>query len=811
MIKNSFFIKTTLALLLVVSNMVFGQLNLKVGNNPTSISSCAVLELESTTKGLLLPRLSNTAITAMTSPINGMMVYDTDSNCIRAYENGSWSICFSNGVNGTSNGTAVITSCSLGSSSGSLIVGTAATGTQQGITVTVGTAGTYSIVTDTVNGVTFSASGTFTTTGSQTITLEASGTPTVSGTPTFTPNTTTGCSFTKTINDPSTNGTAVYTYSDCSYGSAGIMTAGNLVPDNVSQTLQVNVTTIGNYSISATSNGVTFAALGSFTETGSQTIFLDATGTPVAFGTFIYVLNTTPSCNFNRAVVANPTSNGSAVIANLACASGAGTLATNNSASSVTQTITFSVTTAGTYTIATNTVNGITFSGSGALTAGTTSLLLTATGTPTAAGTSTFVLNTTPSCSFSRTIIQGLPVGITLSAISPYFVVSINDQDYLPYTAPTGVATLTTPQAANGTNETTTLDILGSISTTGVTINIPYTATSSVALPAFSQTISIGAGYTNDNASRSLTLSYSAASLSAGSGTISATLKALGGTLNLKKLDIQTGIGSDNLGVLFGQFTYVTNSSGSTTTFELRDIALIPDRNINADANHVMFYMPITGPDGNIWLNNNLGADYANTAKAVFNPAQQATSASDYKAYGSLIQHGRNTGGHELVNWTGSAACTYSYAITATRASVITPTSNLFIVSNDGTIIPQYDWLSFLIDTPWQGVLSVNNPCPIGYRLPTTAEFTTLIASSPAISNSATAYTSGLKFTLGAGGGGRGSNSAPTSAGSIGNYWTSTKYQTGSTASGSLRLTASAATISGGAKHSGYSVRCIKD
>jgi hypothetical protein len=56
------FKKIIIVVVLLISSLVFGQLNLKVGNNPTSINSCAVLELESTTKGLLLPRLSNTAI-----------------------------------------------------------------------------------------------------------------------------------------------------------------------------------------------------------------------------------------------------------------------------------------------------------------------------------------------------------------------------------------------------------------------------------------------------------------------------------------------------------------------------------------------------------------------------------------------------------------------------------------------------------------------------------------------------------------------------------------------------------------------------
>jgi uncharacterized protein (TIGR02145 family) len=62
------------------------------------------------------------------------------------------------------------------------VQGTSATG---GATVTleasVTTAGTYTVFTNTVNGVTFSASGTFAGTGNQTVTLTATGTPTLAG------------------------------------------------------------------------------------------------------------------------------------------------------------------------------------------------------------------------------------------------------------------------------------------------------------------------------------------------------------------------------------------------------------------------------------------------------------------------------------------------------------------------------------------------------------------------------------------------------------------------------------------------------
>ncbi len=170
--------------------------------------------------------------------------------------------------------------------------------------------------------------------------------------------------------------------------------------------------------------------------------------------------------------------------------------------------------------------------------------------------------------------ISPVPGNITLSAIGPYFLASVYDQDYLPYTAPTVAASLATAQAANGTNESFTLNVQGSLTTAGVTLKIPYTVvTATVSLPAFSQTINVPASYTQDGIARDVTFSYGAASLAVGSGTINATLQAVGGTLNAKKLDIQTGIGNDYLGWLLAQFTYATSSSGGTANFDFRSIA----------------------------------------------------------------------------------------------------------------------------------------------------------------------------------------------------------------------------------------------
>ncbi|WP_412464288.1 beta strand repeat-containing protein [Flavobacterium mekongense] len=75
---------------------LYATAQVKVGDNPTTISPGAALEIESTNKGLVIPRVANTA--AITSPTNGMLVYDLSSNCVKFYENGVWSNCISTGT-----------------------------------------------------------------------------------------------------------------------------------------------------------------------------------------------------------------------------------------------------------------------------------------------------------------------------------------------------------------------------------------------------------------------------------------------------------------------------------------------------------------------------------------------------------------------------------------------------------------------------------------------------------------------------------------------------------------------------------------
>jgi hypothetical protein len=157
----------------------------------------SVLELKSTTKGFLPPRLTTAQRNAIVSPASGMMIYNNEKNCLEWYNGVVWyNGC---GTQESSGGSAVISGYANTSiSSGILTVGTAATGVSQTITATVTTIGTYFIKAS-ANGVIFTKSGTFITTGAQDIVLTATGTPIVAATSNFVLTTTPNYTFNRSV------------------------------------------------------------------------------------------------------------------------------------------------------------------------------------------------------------------------------------------------------------------------------------------------------------------------------------------------------------------------------------------------------------------------------------------------------------------------------------------------------------------------------------------------------------------------------------------------------------------------------------
>ena len=165
------------------------------------------------------------------------------------------------------------------------------------------------------------------------------------------------------------------------------MTANNKVE------MTVNVNTAGTYSINGTTvNGVSFNANGTFANPGIQNIFLTATGTPIAAGTFNYpITNGATNCSFSityTTVITNATFALSGSPGNCTGAVISGTYAAGTALTASNKAvINVNVTSPGNYSIATTTVNGISFSASGTFNiTGPQQVTLTGTGTPTAAG-----------------------------------------------------------------------------------------------------------------------------------------------------------------------------------------------------------------------------------------------------------------------------------------------------------------------------------------------------------------------------------------------------------------------------------------
>ncbi|TVR81827.1 MAG: hypothetical protein EA412_02385 [Chitinophagaceae bacterium] len=63
----------------------------KVGDNPSVVNPAAIFEMESSDKGFLLPRLSESERDAMVPPITaGLIIFNTDSDCLEVFNGTAW-------------------------------------------------------------------------------------------------------------------------------------------------------------------------------------------------------------------------------------------------------------------------------------------------------------------------------------------------------------------------------------------------------------------------------------------------------------------------------------------------------------------------------------------------------------------------------------------------------------------------------------------------------------------------------------------------------------------------------------------------
>jgi uncharacterized protein (TIGR02145 family) len=207
----------------------------------------------------------------------------------------------------------------------------------------------------------------------------------------------------------------------------------------------------------------------------------------------------------------------------------------------------------------------------------------------------------------------------------------------------------------------------------------------------------------------------------------------------------------------------------------------------------------VTSTTGKIWMDRNLGA------------SRVATGSADIQSYGSLFQWGRGADGHQCVNrFSGDGVTTSINSTVGATSATDVPGNANFITINSGN----NDWRSPQNDNLWQGVNGINNPCPTGYRLPTSTELdaerisggTGFWGTGSQQNNAAGAFASLLKLPMA---GYRGSsNGSLDNVGSNGYYWSST---VSGTVASYLYFSSGSASMDPNYRARGFSVRCLKD
>jgi uncharacterized protein (TIGR02145 family) len=235
-----------------------------------------------------------------------------------------------------------------------------------------------------------------------------------------------------------------------------------------------------------------------------------------------------------------------------------------------------------------------------------------------------------------------------------------------------------------------------------------------------------------------------------------------------------SGIGFANFVLNLGGQT--CGLSRSVTTAQ---VSVYPPESIFCGAQTAV--VPVTNPaTGKTWMDRNLGA------------SRPATSLTDSQSYGDLYQWGRRSDGHQCRN---SSTTTF-------QSTSNSPEYGLFIIQGQN-----YDWRNPKNDGLWQGLNGINNPCPSGYRIPTSSEWRAEI-NSWIPKNQNAAINSILKLPTAGYRNGVTSNIQSTTTGS---YWSSGVR--GSLSLSEVMEFGSNFAVSDGIfyRFNGLSVRCIKD
>jgi uncharacterized protein (TIGR02145 family) len=168
----------------VVNGANFYNNGAGLGVGTIAPDASSLLDVSSTSKGLLAPRMTVTQRNAIVNPANGLIIFNTTSGCPNYYNNGNWSEWCGSVVN------PLITTLSCGTASltGSLTSNQAANAVSVSVPYSGGNGAQYSAQSITSTGVTgliATLSVGYFAAGAGNLVYTISGTPTASGTATF--------------------------------------------------------------------------------------------------------------------------------------------------------------------------------------------------------------------------------------------------------------------------------------------------------------------------------------------------------------------------------------------------------------------------------------------------------------------------------------------------------------------------------------------------------------------------------------------------------------------------------------------------
>lgn len=75
---------------LICLSVIVKAQNIAINTDGTAADASSILDVKSTTKGMLVPRMTTTQRTAITSPATGLLVFDTDTKSFWFYSGSAW-------------------------------------------------------------------------------------------------------------------------------------------------------------------------------------------------------------------------------------------------------------------------------------------------------------------------------------------------------------------------------------------------------------------------------------------------------------------------------------------------------------------------------------------------------------------------------------------------------------------------------------------------------------------------------------------------------------------------------------------------